>query len=96
MINQNQSPDDDDWDEPFYSNDDDSDPDFDSTSDLIACPNCNSQIHEESVRCPICGNYITADQTIWRNKPKWFRQLGWILLVLAAIGLLLGALPNLF
>jgi hypothetical protein len=50
--------DDDDWD----------DEDEDST---VPCPYCRQEIHEDSPRCPHCGNYISEEDAVPAHKPWW-------------------------
>lgn len=71
---------------PYVDDDDDSDwgeesneeaPDWepDSTSDddslTVTCPYCKHQIHEDSVRCPHCENYISAEDSPPLPKALW-------------------------
>jgi hypothetical protein len=71
--------DEDDWDGDFEPDDDDFDvPDDDDTT--IPCPYCHRPIHDESVRCPHCGEYISAEEAPRVPRPWW-------LLVGAAAGL---------
>lgn len=37
----------------------------------VPCPCCRRQIHEESERCPYCGNYLTEEDTPPSRKPWW-------------------------
>lgn len=64
-------------------------PDDPDESEVIPCPNCRAEIHEDSVRCPICGDYITATNGVWTNKPAWFKRIAWLLLGLAFLGFVL-------
>lgn len=73
----------DDWDD----DPEDPDPDFDEDSyesEVVPCPNCGADVHEDSPRCPACGDFITHSTNPWRGKPTW-----WIALGLAGIGAVL-------
>jgi predicted nucleic acid-binding Zn ribbon protein len=35
------------------------------------CPYCKHPIHEESQRCPHCGNYISEEDAPPARKPWW-------------------------
>lgn len=37
----------------------------------IPCPYCRRAIHEESQRCPHCGEYISAEDAPAGPKPAW-------------------------
>lgn len=43
----------------------------DENGDEIPCPYCKRPIHEESQRCPHCGNYITEEDAAPARKPWW-------------------------
>ena len=56
---------------------DEDDFDFhDDSSDLISCPQCESEIHEESPKCPVCGYYIIDRTSLWTGRPVWWIMLG--------------------
>jgi hypothetical protein len=66
----------------------------DDEPDELPCPNCDALIAEDSVRCPICGEYVTWDTRAWTGKPWWWIVLGlagimaFIASVMATMGLL--------
>jgi hypothetical protein len=37
----------------------------------VPCPYCRRPIHEDSPRCPLCGNYISEEDTVPARKPWW-------------------------
>ncbi len=37
----------------------------------IPCPYCRQPIHEESQRCPRCGNWISEENSPPSRKPWW-------------------------
>lgn len=45
-----------------------SDDDDDSTA---PCPYCSAEIHDDSERCPECGNYISNEDIPPSRKPWW-------------------------
>lgn len=60
---------------------------YDDEPDELPCPHCDALIAEDSVRCPICGEYVTWDTRVWAGKPWWWIVLGLIGIV-AVIGTL--------
>jgi uncharacterized paraquat-inducible protein A len=69
----------------YDSDDDYEDFDDDSTHDdeevdLVECPECRAEVYEDSVQCPVCGNYITHTTSVWSGK-----SLAWIVLGLLGI-----------
>jgi predicted nucleic acid-binding Zn ribbon protein len=60
----------------------------DAEDDVMPCPYCGREIHEDSVRCPYCESYLSAEDRLGRLKPLWF--------VLAAIVCLLVVLMWIF
>lgn len=74
---------DDDWE------DDESDfEDDDVAASLIECPNCGADVYEETVRCPLCGEYITRSNSPWNGKPMWWRVAGMAGIVALIAGLI--------
>jgi hypothetical protein len=53
---------DDDWD------DDDG---RDEEAATIPCPYCRRPIHEDTPRCPYCGNYVSEEDSPPQRKPWW-------------------------
>jgi hypothetical protein len=37
----------------------------------VPCPYCRCLIHEDSPRCPHCGNFISEEDTAPGRKPWW-------------------------
>jgi hypothetical protein len=50
------------------SDDDEWDDEEEST---VPCPYCKEEIHEDSPRCPHCGNYISEEDVPPTRKPWW-------------------------
>lgn len=82
--------DDDDWEPDEWEADDD------SSSDTMFCPICHQIVYEDTPRCPVCGNYLPSQTSIWANKPRWVRSIAWILLVLAVLGFLFAEFRFIF
>lgn len=89
--------------EEEYSSDWDSDLDDEGVDDCYAdgsdidefdaepsvpCPYCHHEIHEESPRCPNCGQYISAEDSPPASKPWW--------IVIGAVAALYAALRWIF
>ena len=72
----------DDWDDDpeVFDPDLEADDDDDDPDDVLPCPHCGADVHEDSPRCPSCGDYIVHSTNPWRGKPTW-----WIVLGLAGI-----------
>ena len=37
----------------------------------VPCPYCRCPMHEDSTRCPHCGNYISDEDAVPARKPWW-------------------------
>lgn len=72
-----------------YDDEDDDEAGDSADPALLPCPSCHAEIHEDSVRCPHCGDYVTFNRRPWSNKPVWLRRLAVILVLLAVAGLVL-------
>lgn len=48
----------------------------DDEVELLPCPNCGAEIDEDSVRCPVCGEYITFGSHVWDGRSWWWIALG--------------------
>ena len=66
----------------------DEQPDDDRT-ETVSCPECGAEVYEDALRCPVCGNYVTHDTSVWSGRPGWWVLLG-LVGVLAAILVLAG------
>lgn len=64
----------DDFDEDHEWVDDDAD---DSADDLLVCPNCRADVHEDTQQCPHCGEWITP---VYPSEHRWSRV--WIVAVI--------------
>jgi hypothetical protein len=64
-----------DWDddEPDWSGADDdfTDASGDAGEATVACPYCRRPVHEDSPRCPYCGQYISREDAPPARKPWW-------------------------
>jgi|GEM_PF-1056052 len=54
----------------------------------VPCPSCGEEIHEDSERCPVCGDYVVFSRRPWSHKPVWLRRIAITLLILALAGFL--------
>ena len=61
--------DDSDWSDHGYGAEDDS-------AELVSCPSCGAEIYEESLRCPVCEEYITFSTSPMAGRSLWFALLG--------------------
>ena len=77
------------FEEPDNEADDDEYPDEDEVTLTVPCPACGAEVYEDAVRCPVCGDYITHDTSLWAGRPGWWGLLG-LLGVLALLGVLTG------
>ena len=55
-----------------------------SGDDLLACPSCRKEVHEDTQQCPHCGDWITPVEHFSRAK-HWI----WVAVVILMI-LLMG------
>ncbi len=56
---------------PRQRDEDDWEPTEEEEEATIPCPYCRIPIHEESQRCPHCGNYISEEDSPPNRKPWW-------------------------
>ncbi len=61
------------WDEEYADEEWVDDEDEDGVDDILLCPNCREDVHEDTQQCPHCGDWITpvypseaAKQWIWK------------------------------
>ena len=52
----------------------------DEEDDVLACPSCGGQVHEDAQQCPHCGDWIVPVDPRDRS-----RRLLWIIITLALI-----------
>lgn len=50
--------------------------DDDDDAETFPCSECGTEIHEDSVQCPVCGHYVTRSTSPWEDKPAWWIVLG--------------------
>ena len=63
----------------------------DETSELIPCPECGVEIHEESQQCPACGALVTFPASPWSGRPIWWVVLGALGIGGAILAIVLGS-----
>ena len=71
--------DDDDADEEWVEDDESEDAD-----DLLECPSCGRQVHQDTQQCPYCGDWITPVYPHYRSK-RWAWAAVAILLILSMV-----------
>ena len=80
------------FEEPGDELDDDEYPDEPADDDLtetVSCPQCGAEVYEDALRCPVCGDYVTHDTSVWSGRPGWWVLLG-LVGILATIAVLAG------
>jgi hypothetical protein len=60
-----------------------------SEAELAECPNCGTEVYEDSVRCPVCDSYITFGANVWDGKSLWWIVLGLIGIAATCVALAL-------
>jgi len=80
---------DDEWELDEPSDELSEDSDDDPVAPTIDCPYCQAEIHEDSVRCPFCEQYLSQEDSPGDAKPYWV-VLG---VVLCLLLVLLWVLP---
>jgi hypothetical protein len=66
---------DDDYDDD-YDNELDDDSTDDLTLDMIECPKCGLEIHDDTPQCPLCGEWISPSTSPWQGRSWWWVVLG--------------------
>jgi hypothetical protein len=61
----------DEWDDDSDLSEDDDFADFGDDEPIIPCPYCGVDIHDETERCPHCGQYISKEDSPYVRKPWW-------------------------
>lgn len=51
-----------------------------SEDDLLVCPSCRREVHEDTQQCPYCGDWITA----MYPRGAW-RRFVWVVVVLLLV-----------
>jgi len=52
-----------------YPDEQDLNEDADGDLDLIPCSACGAEVYEDSVQCPVCGEYLTTTHNRFSNWP---------------------------
>jgi hypothetical protein len=60
-----------DYDASELNPDDDEDYSVNSESSTDPCPHSGAQISEYAEQCPVCGQYITDEDTPRTSQPRW-------------------------
>lgn len=74
------------WDDDSWDDDNSFD---DGEADVIPCPNCGTDVYEESDMCPVCGEFIIPNHSPWQGRSPLFVAIG-MLGIAAVILALLG------
>jgi hypothetical protein len=65
----------------------------DDATDTATCPHCGAEVYEDTVRCPVCENYITpASGSVLSGRPLWWIVLG--LAGVVAVLIVLAGFPS--
>jgi uncharacterized paraquat-inducible protein A len=56
--------------------------DDDADADLMTCPNCRAEVHEDTQKCPHCGDWITP-QYPGELRKRWIWTAAAVLVVIA-------------
>lgn len=63
------------WTDPDNNGDDEDEEqawdEDDGEDETIPCPHCRREIHEDTPRCPYCGNYVSREDVAPARKPWW-------------------------
>jgi len=64
--------------------------DSDEDTETVSCPKCGIDVYEDAPQCPLCGEYLTQDRSVWSGRPVWFTLLAvtGIVAVIASLVLL--------
>jgi uncharacterized paraquat-inducible protein A len=61
----------------------------------VPCPECDAEVHEDSIRCPVCGTYITWTKAVM-VRPRWWTALCRWMAVILVFALLFPFLQMLY
>ena len=82
------------WDDPSDDLEDreypDADPWEEESTDTIACAACGAEVYEDAVQCPVCGEYMMPETSIWAGKPSWWITLGVLGIIALTAALVIG------
>jgi predicted RNA-binding Zn-ribbon protein involved in translation (DUF1610 family) len=59
----------------------------DDDTDTFACPHCGTEVYEDSVQCPVCGEYITSSGNPLAGWPAWWLLLGLVGVIATVLAL---------
>lgn len=49
--------------------------DSDDETETVSCPKCGIDVYEDAPQCPLCGEYLTPNHSVWSGRPVWFTLL---------------------
>lgn len=58
------------------------DDDGDDEDDLLICPKCRAEVHEDTQQCPHCGDWITPEYPREAVK-QWIWKIAALLIILS-------------
>lgn len=78
----------DDWDDPSAEWEAEEADAGDSSGDIMICPSCRKRVHEETQKCPHCGDWIEPAYPESRKRRfLWFLAVGLMILLMLFIAL---------
>lgn len=70
------------WEDEDYMDEDWVDDEGDDEDDLLICPSCRAEVHEDTQQCPHCGDWITPEYPSEAIK-QWIWKIAALLIILS-------------
>lgn len=70
------------WEDEDYMDEDWVDDEGDDEDDLLICPSCRAEVHEDTQQCPHCGDWITPAYPSETIK-QWIWKIAALLIILS-------------
>lgn len=67
---------------------DDDEYEEDGETETVSCGSCGTDVYEDALQCPVCGEYVTRTTSALAGRPRWFVALGILGIVLLIVALL--------
>lgn len=61
----------------------------DEESEVLVCPSCRAEVHEDTQQCPHCGDWITPVYPE-RGVRRWVWKIAAVLVILAMLLFVIG------